>query len=165
ASLRATASGVSLGQRPVASTRARSSYRPPPSLLGAAVRAVSAAPLAQAGLLPSLGLQASARELGGGLCELRARVLATGRWPSETPLAVARKLAHPVLLEVEAAAGVEVLAGPRRADAGVLEAGQGSAEQRWVLRGAAGQGPGALLGTLRARHRRAGVAAQEVRLP
>lgn len=140
-------------------------HEPPAALLGEAVRAVSAGPLAQAGLLPALALQVEVRELGRGLYDLRARVLATGRWPSETPLAVARKLAHPVLLALEPAAGVELLAGAPRCDVGVVEAGQASAEQRWLLRGPAAAGTPEALGLLRARHRRAGLAVQEVRRP
>lgn len=140
-------------------------HEPPASLLEPAVAAVCAAPLAQAGLLPTLGLQAVVRDLGGGLHDVRVQVLNRGSWPTETPLAVARRLAHPVLLGLETGAGVERVAGPAVADAGVLEAGQGSSEQRWLLRSGPTRPAGSPLGLLRARHRRAGVATQEVRAP
>lgn len=141
-------------------------HEPPAAQLAAAVAAVHAGPLAQAACLPSLALHVTLRGLGAGLVEVRARALNAGAWPSETPLAVARKLAHPVLLRLELAPGVERVAGPAVADAGVLEAGAGSAEQRWLLRAGSGEpAAGTLLATLRARHRRAGSAAAEVRLP
>jgi hypothetical protein len=140
-------------------------HEPPPEHLTSAVRAVSAAPLAQAEHVASLRLDLTVTEASPGLFEVRARVLNVGTLPTETPLARQRRVAHPVRLWLEPADGVERVAGPKVADAGVIEAGKASAETRWLLRRdppRVNRMPEPMLGTLRAAHRAWGAPSAEV---
>jgi hypothetical protein len=128
-------------------------HEPPAERLGEAVRAVSAAPLVHAAFVPSLAIEVTTETRGAGLFEVRARVRNAGSAPTETPLAQARRRAHPVRLTLRPADGAERLAGPAAFDAGVLAAGASSGEARWLLRRPSARPAGSVLGTLRATHR------------
>jgi len=134
-------------------------YEPPEDRLADAVRKVSMVPAIHAEFAPRLDVIVETTALGGGLARVKARASNVGGGPTENAVAVKAKRSMEVRLAFAPASGVEVVAGPKSARAGVLAAGATSDVVEWTVRGAG------TLGRVEARHRVAGTASREAKVP
>ncbi|MEN1678618.1 MAG: M14 family metallopeptidase [Planctomycetota bacterium] len=83
-------------------------------------------------------------QLGGGVTRVTAQVVNRGTLPTVSEMGRLAGKHRRLMASLDGPEGMEVLAGPRRQDVGVLQPGE-SSERRWLVRLPEGVGPSDLL--------------------